>query len=58
MKRVKYKVKVKSKVEIKGENVRLISQDRVQRLDPPLLSRPDRGRPTDIWLVGPYGSAI
>jgi hypothetical protein len=38
--------------------VRLISQDRVQRLDPTPLSRPDRGRPTEIWLVGPCGSAI
>jgi hypothetical protein len=38
--------------------VKLISQDRVQRLDPTPLPRPDRGRPTVFWLVGPCGSAI
>jgi hypothetical protein len=53
MKRVKYKVK--SKVEIKGENVRMISN--VQGPSPTTwsvspLKRPDRGRPTSSgWLA-------
>jgi len=39
--------------EIKGKNVRLILV-LAQRLGPfPPGSRPDRGRPTDLWLVGP-----
>jgi hypothetical protein len=52
MKPVKYKVK--SKVEIKGDNVRLISRTESNDSIRPLLTRPNRGRPTSSWLVGPY----
>jgi hypothetical protein len=39
--------------------VRLISHpDRAQRLDGIPSLHSDRGRPTDSWLVGPYGNAI
>jgi hypothetical protein len=53
MKRIKRKYKVKSKVEIKGENVRLISPEWAQRPTGPLWPAPWSGAPNPLWLVGP-----
>ena len=51
-------IRLKVKDEIKGENVRLISfrvGPTAHRAPDP---RPDRGRPTAIWLTGPCHAAL
>ena len=47
------KEKRKIKVEIKGENVRLISTRASPTAGPGLDPRPDRGRSSPLWLAGP-----